>query len=184
MAKQFDSIEDVHKAFIEDQPLFFVGTAGPDGRVNVSPKGMVPLRVMDPHRILWLNITGSGNETAGHLREIPRMTLMWCSFTTRPLILRAYGTARAVHRTDADWADLSAHFPAHRGARQIYDMRVDMVQTSCGYAVPFMDNPRHRDTLDRWTDGKSDDDIAAYWQEKNTATIDGKPTGIPVPADT
>ena len=96
MARQFDRIEDDHRRFIEAQHMFFTGSAAPDGRVNISPKGMDSLRVMGANRILWLNLTGSGNETAGHLLEHPRMTLMWCSFTTRPLILRCYGTARTV----------------------------------------------------------------------------------------
>ncbi|MGD9863480.1 MAG: pyridoxamine 5'-phosphate oxidase family protein [Pseudodonghicola sp.] len=179
MAKQFDRIGDDHRRFIEDQHIFFTGSAGPEGRVNVSPKGMDALRVAGPNRIMWLNVTGSGNETAGHLRQDPRMTLMWCSFTKRPLILRAYGTARAVQQGDADWAALVALFPPHRGARQVFDMAVDMVQTSCGYAVPFMDYAAERDTLTHWTDQRSDDDLRAYWLEKNARTLDGKPTGIP-----
>jgi len=178
MAKQFQQIEDDHKRFIEDQHMFFTASAAPDGRVNVSPKGSDSLRVMDANRILWLNLTGSGNETAGHLLEAPRVTLMWCSFTKRPLILRAYGTARAIHPGDADWQALRALFPDHRGARQVFDMNVEMVQTSCGYAVPFMDFVSHRDTLDKWTDAKSDDDLRDYWADVNAQTLDGKPTGI------
>ncbi len=180
MAKQFPALEEAHTKFISEQHLFFTGSAGSDGRVNISPKGMDSLRVMGPNRILWMNLTGSGNETAGHLLENDRMTLMWCSFTTRPLILRAYGTARTVHADDADWQELSGHFPNHRSARQIYDVDIDVVQTSCGYAVPFMDFREDRDTMQKWVDGKSDEDIRAYWAEKNQTTIDGKPTGVPV----
>ncbi|WP_138422847.1 pyridoxamine 5'-phosphate oxidase family protein [Maritimibacter alexandrii] len=178
MAKQFDRIEDAHKRFIEDQHIYFVGSAAREGRVNVSPKGMDSLRIMGPNRIVWLNLTGSGNETAGHLRDVNRMTLMWCSFTTRPLILRCYGTAETVHPRDAGWGDLYALFDDHAGARQIYDVTVDLVQTSCGYAVPFFDNPRERDTLTKWSDDKGADGIAAYWEEKNRTTIDGADTGL------
>ncbi len=177
MAKQFDRIEDAHRAFIEDQPMFFVGTAAPDGRVNVSPKGMDSLRVVGEHRILWLNYTGSGNETAGHLRALNRMTLMWCSFGARPQILRAYGTAKTVHPHDADWADCVAPFGDPFGARQVYDMAVEMVQTSCGYAVPRMELTGQRDTLITALAAKGDD-LRPYWAEKNTTTIDGMPTGI------
>lgn len=179
MAKQFDHIEDDHRRFIEDQHIFFVGTAAPDGRVNVSPKGMESLRVLGPNRIAWLNLTGSGNESAGHLRESPRMTLMWCSFTTRPLILRAYGTARAIHEGDADWDEMTALFPAQRSARQVFDMQVDMVQTSCGYAVPFMDYVDERDTMPKWVAARSDADLRQYWIDKNATTLDGRPTGVP-----
>ena len=133
MADQFPSIDKRLQDFIEAQHMFFVATAGPEGRVNVSPKGMDSLRVLGPNRILWRNWTGSGNETAGHLLQINRMTLMWCSFGIKPMILRAYGSARTVHRHDADWDALNGHFPEFIGARQVYDMTVEMVQTSCGY---------------------------------------------------
>ncbi|NOC84016.1 MULTISPECIES: pyridoxamine 5'-phosphate oxidase family protein [Ruegeria] len=179
MAKQFPQLEEAHQKFIEDQHMFFVGTAGAEGRVNISPKGMDSLRVLGPNRIVWMNLTGSGNETAGHLLQINRMTLMWCSFTTRPMILRTYGTARCLHVGDDGWDDLAGLFPNHRSARQIYDQSIDMVQTSCGYAVPFMEFQSDRDTMQNWVDGKSDEDIRSYWVERNSQTIDGKPTGVP-----
>ncbi|GKY88573.1 pyridoxamine 5'-phosphate oxidase family protein [Sinisalibacter aestuarii] len=178
MAKQFDAIGDAHRAFIEASHIFFVGTAAADGRVNISPKGTDSLRVMGPNRILWLNLTGSGNESAGHLARVNRMTLMWAGFEKRPLILRAYGTARVVHERDADWAELSGLFGAPLGARQVFDMSVDMVQTSCGYAVPYFDFAGERDTLARWSADRGEEGIRAYWDEKNRHTIDGAPTGI------
>jgi hypothetical protein len=178
MAKQFDQIDAAHAQFIAAQHVYFVATAAPDGRVNLSPKGMDSLIVAAPTRILWLNVTGSGNETAGHLLKHSRMTLMWCSFTTKPLILRAYGTARAVHRNDADWAELSAHFEDRPENRQIFDMTVEMVQSSCGYAVPFMEYRAERDTLRKWSDDRGPDGLRAYWADRNARTIDGMPTGI------
>ncbi|MHC9234105.1 pyridoxamine 5'-phosphate oxidase family protein [Pseudooceanicola sp. 502str34] len=178
MAKQFTEIEDAHRAFIEDQHIFFTGTAGAEGYVNVSPKGMDSLRVLGPNRILWRNLTGSGNETAGHLAQVNRITLMWCSFTKRPLILRCYGTARVIHRNDPDWAALNANFPEERGARQIYDVAVEMVQTSCGYSIPFFDYVEERDTLHKWAETKGDDGLRDYWLEKNTRTLNGAETGI------
>ena len=51
MAKQFQQLDDAHRKFIEDQHMFFVGTAARDGRVNISPKGMDSLRVLGPNRI-------------------------------------------------------------------------------------------------------------------------------------
>lgn len=179
MAKQFEKLETPHQDFIHQQHIFFTGSAARDGRVNLSPKGMDSLRILGPNRILWMNLTGSGNETAGHLRDIPRMTLMWCSFTTRPLILRTYGTARTYHTDDAEWSELAQHFPAHRSARQIFDLSIDMVQTSCGYAVPFMEYQSERDTMQKWVDAKSDTELRDYWVEKNTKTIDGMDTDVP-----
>lgn len=180
MSKTFPKIEAPHRAFIEAQHMFFVATAAPDGRVNLSPKGRDSLRVLDENRLIWLNLTGSGNETAGHLLQHPRMTLMWCSFSKRPMIYRAYGTARTIHATDPDWSDLLAHFPTQAGARQIYDVTIDMTQTSCGYAVPFMDFAADRDTLAKWAEDRGEDGVRAYWAENNQTTLDGAPTGVPV----
>ncbi len=178
MGTQYDSLSDQHVAFIEKQHLFFTGTAGPSGKVNISPKGMDSLRVLGPNRILWRNFTGSGNETAGHLAQVNHITLMWCSFTRQPMILRAYGTARTLHPRDADWDEMAAHFPDQLGMRQIYDVSVEMVQKSCGYAVPYFDHAGDRDTLKHWASDKGADGIPAYWAERNTRTLDGAPTGI------
>ena len=178
MAKQFPAFAEDHLRLIAAQPMFFVATAAPTGRVNLSPKGMDSLRVTGPNRVVWLNLTGSGSETAGHLRLDPRMTLLWCSFDTRPVILRAYGTGRTVHPRDAEWPELLALFPALPGARQIHVMEVDLVQTSCGYAVPRMDFTAERDTLRHWAAQRDDAAMAEYWRQKNTVTLDGFPTGL------
>ena len=178
MGKQFDALDAPHKTFIEAQHIFFVGTAAPEGKINVSPKGRDSLKILSDTRILWRNLTGSGNESAAHVEASPRMTLMWCSFEKRPQILRCYGTARAIHRGDADWAALDAHFAPDPAARQLFDMQIEMVQTSCGYAVPFMDNPRPRDTLAKWAADKGPDGIRTYWAERNTKTLDDTPTYI------
>ena len=178
MGKQFEAFEAPHLKLIGESHIFFVGTAAEDGRVNVSPKGGDALRVLSPTRIIWRNITGSGNETAGHLAKVNRITLMWCSFGPKPMILRAYGTARAIHPFDADWAEMDGHFPPHDGARQVFDVAVEMVQSSCGFNVPFMEFSGHRDTLDKWTEQKGRDGVKTYWEERNGQTIDGFPTGI------
>lgn len=180
MAEAFESITDRHREFIGAQHLFFVGTAARDGRVNVSPKGLDSLRIIGPNRVLWLNLTGSGNETAAHLLDINRMTLMFCSFDHKPLILRIYGTATEVQPDQPEWDELAAHFPALPGSRQIFDVDVQSVQTSCGYAVPLMTFDDDRDVLNSWAIKKGADGVAAYHQEKNLISIDGYPTGIRV----
>lgn len=178
MGKRFDELTPEHIAFVSAQPIFFVATAPETGRVNLSPKGMDSLAVLSPSRILWLNLTGSGNETAPHLAADPRITLMWCSFGNKPMILRAYGFARAVHHADAGWPELAAQLPDQMGARQIVDVTIDLVQSSCGYAVPQMEMIAERPVLRDWANGKGSAGIAAYWAERNTTTIDGRPTGI------
>lgn len=178
MAKFYDAISPELQTFIENQKIFFTGTAATDGRVNVSPKGMDSLRILSPNRVIWLNLTGSGNETAAHLKDVNRLTIMFCAFEGKPLILRLYGTAKTIHTTDEDWDELYAHFPESRGARQIFDVKIDSVQTSCGFAVPLMDYREDRDILQTWVDNKTYKDIQDYWEAKNVTSIDGRPTGI------
>ncbi|UOR06360.1 pyridoxamine 5'-phosphate oxidase family protein [Hymenobacter aerilatus] len=178
MGKQYTSISADTQAFIEQQHIFFVGTAAADGRVNISPKGQDTLRVLDANRVAWLNLTGSSNETAAHLLEVNRITLMWCAFEGKPNILRLYGTATVYHPRDAEWAELLPLFPPLPGSRQIVVVGVDLVQTSCGMAVPFFDYRAERDELNDYMEQRGPEQVAQYWHNRNTHSIDGKPTGI------
>ena len=168
------------RAFIERQPLFFVATAAPDGRVNVSPKGLDALRILSDTQILWLNLSGSGNETAAHLRESPRMTLMFMALEGDPMILRVYGAARTIHPGDAEWEDHAGKFPAMAGSRQIFDMTIGLVQTSCGPGVPYLtfQGQRGESELLLFYEEMGPAGVEAYWQRKNKLSIDGKPTGL------
>ena len=178
MGKQLPHITPVLSEFISRQRMFFVGTAASDGRVNVSPKGMDSLRVLNPNTVAWLNVTGSGNESAAHILENPRMTVMFCAFEGAPMILRLYGKARAVHPRDAEWAELYGLFQPLPGARQIFLLEIDLVQTSCGMAVPLMNFEGQRDDLNKHNGKQSSEEITAYWRKKNTQSIDGFPTQI------
>ncbi|MCL1871691.1 MAG: pyridoxamine 5'-phosphate oxidase family protein [Promicromonosporaceae bacterium] len=180
MAQQYEQITDRLAAFIAAQHMFFVGTAARDGRVNVSPKGQDSLRVLGPNRVVWLNGTGSGNETAAHLREVNRMTIMFCSFVREPLILRLYGTATEIQPDEPEYAELEALFPPMLGARQVYDVAVDLVQTSCGYGVPFMEYTGERPLMASWAEKKGPEGLARYHEEKNLRSIDGFETGLRV----
>ena len=178
MAEQYDALESAHIDFIREQHLFFVATAAANGYINLSPKGMDSLRVIDPGTVVWLNLTGSGNESAAHIRENNRMTLMFCSFDQKPLILRLYGSATACHPRDDDWDRLIRLFPEQPGARQIFTLQVAMVQTSCGYAVPRYEFTEERTMLANWAAARGEAGIHEYWEEKNTRSLDGKDTGI------
>jgi hypothetical protein len=178
MTDKFSELQDEHIEFIENQHLFFVGTAGAEGTVNVSPKGMDSFRVIDKSRVAWLNLTGSGNETAAHVLENGRMTVMFCSFDKQPLILRLYGQARASHPRDDDWSELSALFPSFVGSRQIFDLQVELVQGSCGYAVPYYELKGERPTLTNWAEKRGRDGVEAYWKDRNTRSLDDMDTGI------
>lgn len=178
MGQQYREISDKNRQFIEQQKIFFVGTATADSRVNVSPKGMDSLRVLGPNRVIWLNVTGSGNETAAHVQQDPRMTIIFAAFCGNPNILRLYGQARAVHKNDPDWAELASHFKPIPGARQIFDLNVDLVQNSCGMAVPYFEYVEERNQLRDWAIKQGDEGLENYWRKKNQASIDGIATGI------
>ena len=178
MAQRSSEISEKLIQFIQDQKLFFVATATADSRVNISPKGMDSLRVMANNRVVWLNVTGSGNETSAHVQENPRMTLMFAAFEGTPMILRLYGNARVIHKNDSDWGDLYSLFEPSPGARQIFDLNVDLVQTSCGTAVPLMDYVDDRQLLKNWALKKGEQGIQDYWQQKNQYSLDDKPTNI------
>jgi len=178
MAKKFEQLKEKHIEFIKKQSMFFVGTAAKDGFVNISPKGMDSFRVINHSKVAWLNLTGNGNETAAHLMDNNRMTVMFCSFDKQPLILRLYGQACAIHPRDSYWSELVALFPSYAGARQIFELDIELVQTSCGYAVPFYELAGERSTLNTWAEKIGEEGIAEYWREKNTKSLDGKDTGI------
>jgi hypothetical protein len=178
MGQQFSELSAKHIQFITAQRMFFVGTATADSRVNVSPKGMDSFRVLGDKRVAWLNVTGSSNETSAHVQLAPRMTLMFCAFEGPPLILRLYGTAKVVHQGDSQWAELASLFKPLPGARQIFDVTLDQVQTSCGMAVPNFSYDSDRELLSDWAGKKGEDGIKRYWEEKNQTSIDGIPTHI------
>ncbi|MDR3531650.1 MAG: pyridoxamine 5'-phosphate oxidase family protein [Rhodopila sp.] len=181
MAKQFERIEAAHAAFIEQQHIFFTASAAATGRVNVSPRGTDAFRVLDPNSVAYLDETGSGNETAAHLRASGRLTVMFCGFENVPMILRLYGQGRALPRGTPEYAALlETAFDNQEppGARQIIRLDIDLVQTSCGYGVPLFDYKEDRPTLRRWAEAKGEEGVAAYWRQKNVRSIDGFETGV------
>jgi hypothetical protein len=139
---------------------------------------MDSLRVLGNNRVAWLNVTGSGNETAAHVQQTPRMTLMFCAFDGQPLILRLYGTAKVFHQGDLEWNSLFSLFKPLPGARQIFELSIDLVQSSCGMAVPYFSYEGERELLSDWATKKGDEGLKQYWQEKNQISIDGIPTHI------
>ena len=163
MAEYFTALNQDHVAFIEAQSMFFVATADADSPINVSPKGMDSLRVLPGNRLVWMNLTGSGNETYTHLQSNPRMTLMWCSFAKQALILRVYGNAKCILPSDDAWSDYAALMPEHLGARQFFVMDIEVAQTSCGWAVPEMQLIKERPTLSKFAQNLGVEKIQASW---------------------
>jgi hypothetical protein len=174
MAEFFDELDEAHRAMIAAQPVFFVATAAADARINLSPKGYDSFRVLGPKRVAWLDLGGSGNETNAHLLADGRITLMFCNFRQPALILRIYGTGRPVVPWDREWDELAAHFTLLPGTRQIFDIEVESVQTSCGYGVPLMTLERERPTLLKHHARADPGDWAGKYKRRRTS-IDGLP---------
>ena len=176
MAKFMDRLDDRLTAFIAAQRMFFVGTAPNQGRVNLSPKGLNTFRVLSPQLAGYLDLTGSGNETAAHLRENGRLTFMFCAFEGAPLILRLYGTGQVVRPADEGWDVLRPSFgDAIPGERQIIVLHIESAQTSCGFGVPLYTHAGERQQLIDWAVKKGEDGVRAYRAEKNARSIDGLP---------
>ncbi|WP_394699096.1 pyridoxamine 5'-phosphate oxidase family protein [uncultured Cohaesibacter sp.] len=181
MAKQFEKLNDIHRKFIERQHIFFTASATKDSRVNISPREAGALRILDDNTIIYMDKTGSGNETSAHLLTDGRLTIMFCSFSGPPMILRLYGTGDSIGWETEEFRELATRlYPDSTplSARKIVRLKFDLVQTSCGYGVPMFDYQEDRDVLDNWAKGKGRDGIRDYWQEKNLKSMDGLPTGL------
>jgi len=181
MAEFFDQLSDKHIAFAARQPVFFVATAAADARINLSPKGMDCFRVLSPTRVAYLDVAGSGNETNAHLIADGRITIMFCAFDNPALIMRLYGRGVPVLPQDAGWGDLAAHFDLLPGTRQIFDVAVEQVQTSCGWGVPHMTFDRERDTLSKYH-RQHDEAVRFAKYAVRTQSIDGLPVRNPTHA--
>lgn len=171
-----DHLTPDHIAMIARQAVYFTATAAADGRINLSPKGLADtFKVLGPGRVAYLDLGGSGNETHAHLAADGRITIMMCNFEQPALILRIYGRGRPVLPQDADWGEVAAHFTLLPGTRQIFDIAVESVQTSCGWGVPVMTLDHERATLVKYH-AQAD---PAKWEAKvgaRTRSIDGLPT--------
>ena len=175
MAKLFDSITPELQEFISRQAIFFVATAplAASGHINLSPKGLDTFRLLSPTKVAYLDLTGSGNETAAHVAENGRITFMFCSFDASPRILRLYGAGRTAIPGDAEWDDLAPLFPSYPGVRQIVVADLEKVHTSCGFGVPRMELSGERDALPKWAEAKGEGGLDEYRRANNARSIDG-----------
>lgn len=172
-----DHITADHAAFIARQPVFFIATAAAGARINLSPKGMDSFRVLSPHRVGYLDVGGSGNETQAHLSADGRATIMFCAFDQPPLILRLYGRGRAILPQDDGWSEAAAPFTLLPGTRQIFLFDIDSVQTSCGWGVPVMTLDKERETLSKYH-ASYDHDARMAKIATRTRSIDGLPVRV------
>jgi hypothetical protein len=181
MAKQFASMTLAHRDFIARQRIFFTASATASSRVNVSPRPTDALRLLNERTVAYLDLTGSGSETAAHLHVDGRITLMFCALDEPPSILRLYGRGVSLPRNSSGYSRLLASAFENEepfGARQIVHIDVDLVQTSCGYGVPLFQYVGERETLRRWAEHKGDAGLEEYRRLKNARSLDGLPTGF------
>lgn len=177
MGKLYPEIDAGLAGFIAAQRIFFVGTAPAEtaGRVNLSPKGADTFRILDSTTVGYLDLTGSGIETAAHVRENGRITFMFCAFDGAPKILRLYGYGEVIEPGDADFDALHRSFPPLEGARAIIRARIDRIADSCGYAVPLYRYEAERNQLQEWAQRKGPVGVVQYRAERNRYSIDGLP---------
>jgi hypothetical protein len=189
MGKSYARIDGRLRTFIEEQPVFFTGTAplSADGTVNVSPKGLRgSFAVLDELTVAYLDFAGSNAETIAHLRENGRITLMWCAFDGPPNIVRVHGRGEPVFRDDPRFEELLAHFPdidaATHGLRAIVVVTAELIRDTCGYAVPFMAYEEDRELHGKRFAREDDASLSAYFTKKEhiATSLDGLP-GLPLP---
>ena len=177
MSKQRDNIDTELAEWITEQRIFFVATApmSAHGHINTSPKGGDAFRILGELEVVYQDYTGSGAETAAHLRENGRIVIMICSFDGPPKIVRLHGHGTVITDGHDRYSELSSLFPANPGTRSFIHVAVSRVSDSCGYSVPFYDFRSYRDTLDRWSAKKGKGELKAYRAAKNHNSIDGLP---------
>lgn len=178
MANFYEALEDKHIDFIQQQNMFFVATAPKDGRINLSPKGFDCFRILSPTKVAYLDHYGSGNETAAHLLDDGRVTLLFNSFTRNALILRIYGTGKSIAQGTDEFNQLLAEFSEAASVRQIFVITIQSLQTSCGWGVPVMEMTQERDTLIKWSENQGEMGLKEYAHEKNSTSIDGLDCGL------
>jgi Pyridoxamine 5'-phosphate oxidase len=180
MAKFYTELDDQLCEFIDRQQIFFTASAPTKGRINLSPKGMDTFRCLNHQQVAYLDLTGSGNETAAHLHQNGRITVMFCSFDQNPLILRLYGHGEVIRPDSSKWQEIwdSGKFVDYPGQRQIIVVNIESVQTSCGFGVPMFEQQQERSTLADWATQKGVEGVREYQIQKNQVSIDGLHTHL------
>jgi hypothetical protein len=181
MAKFSTALDDGMKKFIAAQHVFFNASAPDEGRINLSPKGLDTFRILSDTQVAYLDLTGSESETAAHVAQNGRLTIMFCSFEDKPSILRLYGKGRVVYPRDAEWQPLHAHFPTLPGERQIVLLDIESIVTTCGFAVPLFEFKGHRTQLTEWAGKMGEERLAEYRHDRNVKSMDGLPTYVEAP---
>lgn len=177
MAKLYDELDERLQDFMKQQKMFFVASAprSDGGLINISPKGMDTLRVLDSKTVAYLDMTGSGVESIAHIKENGRFVIMFCSFNSTPKILRLHGRGHVIEQSDDEWAGLEPLFPMLRGARSIIRLSIQRVADSCGWTVPMFEYQGERSQYGDYMEQSDDDAIRELQCESNLSSLDGLP---------
>ena len=178
MGKVYDGINEQIQAWIAEQEMFFIATAplSGDGSVNLSPKGLDTLRVLDDHTLVFLDTGGSGIETISHVRENGRIVVMMCALRDPPVTYRFHGRGTVILPGDEGFDTLAALFDRSQfGVRAIICIDVTRVSDSCGYGVPLYDFRGQRDLLAEDIQSTGREKFVAQFAEMWTTSIDGLP---------
>lgn len=178
MARFDTRLNERLREFLLRQHIFFTASAPDQGRINLSPKGLDSFRILDDQTVGYLDLTGSENETAAHIAENGRVTMMFCSFQDKPLIVRLYGRGEVVRPRDASFEELRQRFPTYPGQRQIILLHIDSIMSTCGFAVPYFEYRGERDNLIEFACNMGEEKMDQYRREKNQQSIDGQPTHL------
>ncbi|CAE6481322.1 unnamed protein product [Rhizoctonia solani] len=152
MGKFFDVIPDNLIPWIQEQRCFWVATAplSANGHINISPKGVLgTFKIIDNKTFFWQDLTGSGVETASHLRENQRITVLFNAFDGPPRIVRLFGTGQVHELGSPRYNELIPPEERIVGSRAAVVVNVHKVGSSCGYSVPLYEPAGERTLLQR-----------------------------------
>ena len=177
MGKVFAQIDAALEQFIRTQQMFFVATAPLDagGHVNVSPKGLDTLRVLDPHTVAYLDHVGSGIETVAHLKENGRIVVMFCAFQGPPRIVRFHGRGDVLEPRHPEFSKLRALCQPEPAGRAVIRVAVTRISDSCGHGVPLYQFDGHRTQMAAFAERKGPEGLRQYMEQKNRVSLDGLP---------
>jgi hypothetical protein len=177
MAKQFEEITPEIRDWIAEQRVFFVATApvASTGLVNCSPKGMDTFRILGPKEVGYLDLTGSGIETAAHLRENGRIVLMFCALDGPPKIVRFHGIGDYCTPGAERFEEIADRFTLLPGTRGIVRCQTVRISDSCGFSIPRYEFKEERDTLVRWAQSKGTEGLKTHHENRNAKSLDGLP---------
>lgn len=149
MGSQAASLNEYDKEFIHEQKMFFIASSSSGKEVNLSPRGYDCLKITGDNEAVFLDYAGSGNRTARDSAADGEITVMFCSFTDDPMILRLFCKGEIVDKSDQQLRE-KFNLSNLRGMRQFIKLSIYCVEHSCGMSVPLYEFKSQRQELKEW----------------------------------